>query len=123
MNESLQHFGVLGMKWGVRKKRVGSRTESFTIKKGSSIYRTATKDSEANKGHAFVSIDPKDAIGYARRGSMFNQAAFNMTFKVTKDGVLEKIKNLKEEPKENKIEPKLKPVLNNYKKKPKTLKN
>lgn len=85
LNE-LAHYGILGMKWGVRKERVGSRTDGFTIKKGSTIYRTATTSSERDKeGHAFVSIDKKDAIGYMRRGSTFNQAAFNMTFKVKED--------------------------------------
>lgn len=94
VNNSLTHYGVLGMKWGVRKAdKIGSRKESFTIKKGTKIYRTATTDSEKKKeGHAFVSIDKKDALGYMRRGSAFNQAAYNMTFKVTKDLVAPSMK-------------------------------
>ena len=87
MDNELTHYGVLGMKWGVKKAdKIGSRKDSFTIKKGATIYRTAVTDSEKNKtGHAFVSIDKKDALGYMRRGSFLNQAAYNMTFKVTKD--------------------------------------
>ncbi len=89
----LQHYGVLGMKWGVRKDKIGSRKDAFTIKKGATIYRTAVTDSEKNKtGHAFVSIDKKDALGYMRRGSLFNQAAYNMTFKVTEDLVAPSMK-------------------------------
>lgn len=78
---SISHYGVLGMRWGQRKQRLGSKTESFTIKKGTTIYRTTQTANEKNEGHAFVSIDAKDAVGYMRRGSLFGQAAYNMTFK------------------------------------------
>jgi len=83
--KSLIHYGVLGMKWGHRKPKIGSLTDSFTIKKGSNIYRTTSNKDEGLSGHAFTTVDKKDALGYMYRGSMFNNTSFNMEFKVTKD--------------------------------------
>lgn len=130
-DEDLMHYGVLGMKWGVRKdrrytdkeiseyrkrkiaeaptksesprgankgwyknapksvliremrreeseaskmnKKVNTRKDAFTLKKGSHIHRSTYDPEDANRdGHAFATFKMKDAKGYASRNKLFS---------------------------------------------------
>lgn len=56
-DEELKHYGVLGMKWGVRKDR--QLTSGGRIKAGSKITRLTTTD-EKNEGEAWVTLNDKN---------------------------------------------------------------
>jgi hypothetical protein len=93
----LAHYGVKGMKWGIRKKRAYNflvREDSFLLKKGSNIHRMTTNKNEENKGHAYASFTEKDVRHYQKSVvSWITEAAnageevavFDMTMKVKKD--------------------------------------
>lgn len=91
-SDKLYHYGIKGMKWGIRKKRdkkndefKSSKTEGFTLKKGTTIHRVSSIDNEKNEGHAYATFKNKDSVGYVRRSMLFNQKGYDMTMKVTKD--------------------------------------
>lgn len=46
MNEYLKHYGILGMKWGVRKERQRTPSDALVVRKGSIIRRLSTVDNE-----------------------------------------------------------------------------
>lgn len=81
MNE-LYHYGVKGMKWGVRKdrkytekssKKINTRKDEFVLKKGTYIHRSTYDAEDANRdGHAFATFKTKDAKGYASRNKFFS---------------------------------------------------
>lgn len=92
MNE-LYHFGVKGMKWGVRKDRrytdkVDTRKDAFILKKGSHIHRSTYNSEEINRdGHAFATFKIKDAKGYASRNKFFSggKKTFDLTMIAKED--------------------------------------
>ena len=94
--EELAHFGVQGMKWGVRKvvdqssgrKAIDYTTEGFVIKKGSEMHRISGVMNEINKGSGYASFLEEDAKVYRDIGKVFSKVGlkqFDMTLKVKKD--------------------------------------
>lgn len=84
--EFLEHHGVKGMRWGVRKKDY--KTEGFVIKKGSELHRTSTVEKETNKGSGYASFLKEDNKKYretAKLFSKFGHQHYDMTIKATKD--------------------------------------
>lgn len=91
MKRYLQHYGVKGMRWGVRKKGSSGpnyRTSGLTIKKGTSISRVSTVAKERHKGSGYASVLKKDSEGYRKRAAFFSKLGskhFDLSFKTSKD--------------------------------------
>lgn len=89
------HHGIKGQKWGVRRyqNKDGSLTSAgerryssdnnrrVVLKKGSDVYRT-TNTKEKHKGHAYVTINKKDAKNYEEWGDV------HATYKALEDIVV-----------------------------------
>lgn len=78
-SDELYHFGVKGMKWGVRKEKhsnSNSNTRRFSdedivLKKGTKIHRISTVDNESHTGHAYAAYKEKDVKKYSQLLSTF----------------------------------------------------
>lgn len=90
----LIHYGVLGMKWGVRKKQIPNgevdyKTESFTIKRGSDVHRISTVSNERHQGSGYASFKEEDAKQYRDLATIFSKYGgmqhYDLTFKAKKD--------------------------------------
>lgn len=68
MDSTLAHYGVLGMKWGVRRtpEQLGHRK----IKAGTKMYRATANASESTSGNKYVTYLPPDRDMY--RGTFAN---------------------------------------------------
>lgn len=72
LNRDLKHYGVLGMKWGVRRtpEELGRKpkysTEPVVIKAGTSVYRVTRTKREKNDRDTFVFADKEDAIKFGK---------------------------------------------------------
>jgi len=99
LDDVLQHFGVKGMKWGIRKKDDSKGRQSklddtdIVIKKGTDIHRLVPEKwlekEKGLKGHAYASYKPEDVQQYRDFAKLFGGGAnyVDMNFKVTKDMV------------------------------------
>lgn len=96
MVNTLQHVGVKGMRWGVRKKYdptgdnsgIDFRKDAVVIKRGTEIHRLSSVQNETHKGSGYASFLKKDAEAYAAMGSVFSKVGmtqYDMTFKASKD--------------------------------------
>ena len=74
MRSILKHYGVLGMKWGIRKSYF---REGHTIKAGTTMYRVSAGESENLGGATYVTYLPPDRDLY--RGEYAQQLAKNQT--------------------------------------------
>lgn len=66
MNE-LRHYGIKGMKWGVRKDRQPTgmhKNDRIVIKKGSEVQRITKEKAEINSGKAYISFKDLDNLSY-----------------------------------------------------------
>lgn len=77
----LHHYGVLGMRWGVRRDRYQDAGASgIRLKKGTKINRIATEGDEKRGGMKYAAFDPKDVETYELMLGGGN--TFNFSYKV-----------------------------------------
>ena len=114
-NISLIHYGVKGMKWGVRRKqdeldRISGRAYKIEtlengdkiLKKGSSVRRVSADPKSEKTGHAYVSFRNADVKGYRNEivdwvWDMKHIPSFELHMKVKRDMLIpneyEKVKS------------------------------
>lgn len=93
-SNDIYHYGVLGMKWGVRnnkeqqtKKSMNNGDGDIIIKKGTEIHRIVPKSWVNNEkdysGHAYASYKKEDTERYKHFAKMFGDGnnCIDMTFK------------------------------------------
>lgn len=107
-NYEIYHYGVKGMKWGVRRSqdeldriagrayKVGVRDDgAMVIKKGSKLHRMTVNPDNEKTGHAYASFIDEDVKGYRKEIAVWMDEAYmgerktyDLTMKVTKDLIL-----------------------------------
>lgn len=92
LSSELKHYGVLGMKWGVRRtpEQLGHTplysTEQVKLKAGDRVYRITSVKKENQLTDTFVFSDKEDAIKFGKEmGRITGSKLFMMDMKVTKD--------------------------------------
>ena len=87
-NEYIAHFGVKGMKWGVRKKKDVINSSDRTIKRGTEIQNVSSKKLDMSKNNrlysAYTSYD-KNAYVDIMANFMYDRKGYKNTFLLKKD--------------------------------------
>jgi flagellar capping protein FliD len=80
-NNSFTHYGVLGMKWGVRLKRYTDSTSAgIRLEKGTKINRIASEGDEKIGGSKYAAFKPEDVEQY--EFFLGGEKKFNFNYKL-----------------------------------------
>lgn len=87
LDEILKHFGVKGMKWGVRKEKDRINSTSRTIKKGTEIQNITSREYRKSDRHMYSSYTSYDKEAYIDMmgNFMYNEGGYKNSFVVKKD--------------------------------------
>ena len=85
--EFLEHFGVLGMKWGKRKTVDSINTRDRTIKKGTEIQTITSRKFKVSDHHMYAAYTPYDKSMYidTMGNQMYGEKGYKNSFVVKKD--------------------------------------
>lgn len=83
MTDELAHYGVKGMRWGVRKLD----DDQLVLRKGTTIHRVSTTPDERNEGHAYASFTDADIKTYQTIMKTLGRKnkSFDLTMTLKKD--------------------------------------
>ena len=83
MTDELAHYGVKGMRWGVRKLD----DDQLVLRKGTTIHRVSTTPDERNEGHAYASFTDADIKTYLTIMKTLGRKnkSFDLTMTLKKD--------------------------------------
>lgn len=87
LEDVLQHFGVKGMKWGVRRQKDIINSKDRTIKKGTTIQNITSREFKNNNRHLYAAYTSYDKTAYAdlMGNFMYNEKGYKNEFVVKKD--------------------------------------
>lgn len=85
--EYMLHFGVKGMKWGVRKQKDQINSRDRTIKKGTTIQNISSREFKKSDRHMYGAYTSHDKTAYIdlMGNFMYNERGYKNEFKVKKD--------------------------------------
>ena len=83
---NLRHFGVKGMKWGVRKQKDAINSRTRIIKKGTVIQNIAPNENRDQNRHMYAAYTPYDKSSYINMmGNIMYDESYKHEFIVKKD--------------------------------------
>lgn len=87
LDEMLLHFGVKGMKWGIRKSKDQINSKSRTIKKGTTIQNISSREFKKMDRHVYGAYTKADKLHYGDMmgNFMYNERGYKNELKVKSD--------------------------------------
>lgn len=87
LDDILQHFGVKGMKWGVRKDKDRINSKDRTIRKGTEVQNITSRPYQERNRHLYAAYTSYDKTAYGEMMGifMYTDKSFKNDFKVKKD--------------------------------------
>lgn len=86
MDDVLKHFGVKGMKWGVRKAKDNINSKDRVIKKDTEIQNITSRKFTPGKRHMYSAYTSYDKDAYVNlMGNLMYDKSYKNNFKIKKD--------------------------------------
>lgn len=64
MSDEIKHYGVKGMKWGVRREKDEINSRDRTIKSGTTIQNISSREFNSSDRHVYAAYTPYDKMAY-----------------------------------------------------------
>lgn len=86
MDDALKHFGVKGMKWGVKRTKDKINSKDRVIKKGTEIQNITSRQFTPGKRHMYSAYTSYDKDSYTNlMGNIMYDKSYKNQFKIKKD--------------------------------------